>query len=201
MFIAYKPEFSFYGTIHWEMHGGEAAAHGLSATYIERAPTSLDNGWIYASVGDTYSGLKPIAIGIDQAAGRLVGLKFWFACFYCEDETGHHYRYGLTAYDDRQPDNPFQFYTLDVSRNGYLAVYKASQSDSVSGNGPLWQLVGFDPSEVNSDDIIPRVTLISPAGKPVRRKMEDYFPYLNDGAGHDAYFTIKIAEDGKRQPW
>ena len=201
MFIAYKPELSFYATVHWEMHGSEPAFHGLSATFVDEAPTSLDNGWIYASVGDTYSGLKPVGLGLDWVAGRLVGLKFWFACYYFEDETAYRYRYKIIAYDDRQSSNPFQRYLLDVSRNGYLAVYKPSNLGRSADEAPLWELSGLDPWALQDDMAVSNVTLISPAGKPVRRLMEDNFPYLNDQTGHDTRFTIKVAEDARRRPW
>ena len=201
MFIAYKPELSFHATLHWEMASGESAIHGLSATYIDNAPTAVDNGWIYASVGDTYSGLKHVGFGMDYAAARLVGLKFWFACYYCEGDETYRHRYKLNVYDDRQADNPFQSYALDTSRNGYLAVYKDSDPQGAHINGPLWELSGVDPWDIEQGGSLANITLISAAGKTVRRKMEDYFPYLNDQAGHDARFTIRVTEDAAVRPW
>lgn len=201
MYISYQPELSFYGTLHWEMEGGAPAVHGLSATYIERAPTALDNGWIYASVGDTYSGLKSVGLDSEMVSGRLVGLKLWFACYYCESASSYRYRYRVTVYDDRQPNKPFQFYTLDVSRNGYLAVYKSSKSAAETVTEPLWELQGLDPWDVADGGSFSNLTLISPTGNPVRRQMEDYFPYLNDQRGHDARFTLSAAQDAKRRPW
>lgn len=202
MFIAYKPELSFHGTLHWEMQDGKPAVHGLSATYIEKAPTAIDDGWIYASVGDTYSGPKPVGLGVDMVSGRLIGLRFWFACYYCEGQDSYRYRYKLTVFDDLQADNPFQFYSLDTSRNGYLAVYKDSAPQLANADGPLWELKDVDPwDDIKHGASLSNVTLISPAGKPVRRKMEEHFPYLNDQAGHDTRFTINVTDDAGLCPW
>lgn len=201
MFIAYKPELSFHGALHWEMHGGEPAAHELSATYIEKAPTAADDGWIYASVGDTYSGLKPVGVGLDLVSARLVGLKFWFGCYYCEGHDSYRYCYKLTVYDDRQAHNPFQLYALDTSRNGYLAVYKDSAPHMAHAKGPLWELKDVDPWDIKRGASLSNIKLMSPSGKPVRRKMEEYFPYLNDQSGHDTQFTLNVTADATLRPW
>ena len=201
MFIAYKPELSFHATLHWEMHGGDPAVHGLSATYIEKAPTAAEDGWIYASVGDTYSGLKPVGWGLDSVTARLIALKFWFSCYYVEDHDSYRHLYKLSVYEDQQTENPFQLYTLDVSRNGYLAVYKDSDPQGAHAGSPLWELSRVDPWEIPLGASLSNIKLISPGGRPVRRKMEGYFPYLNDQAGHDARFTIKVADSTRQCPW
>lgn len=199
----YMPELSFHGSLHWQMESGQTAPHGLSATYIENAVTASANGWIYCSAGDTYSGLKDIGLGLDQAAGRLVTLKFWFGCYYYEQEAGlSRYRYDLCVYDEHQR-SPFQFYALDTSRNGYLAIYKGGKpSDSGLPRGaPLWELKDLDPWELADGIEVRDLELISPHRKPVRRLMEDGFPYLNECAGHDTRFTLKISTNGLTRPW
>lgn len=200
MTVTYRPELSFHATLHWQMVNGQPAVHGLSATYIEQAPTSLDNGWLYASVGDTYSGLKPIGLGLDQASGRLVGLEFWFGCYHTEDG----FRYELCVFTDPRGANPFQFHTVDVSRNGYLGVYSAAKPAAgckKGRGGPLWALDGLNPWMLEGGGKVRDVTLVSAQGGRVRRSMENYFPYLKDNHGHDTLFTVQVANDGKHCPW
>lgn len=202
MSLTFKPELSFFATIHWEMVNGRAAVHGLSATYVDSALTAADSGWIYCSAGDTYSGLKPIGIDIDLATGRLVGLKFWFACYQYADGD-QSYRYELCAFDDLQAHNPFQFHTLNLSRNGYLGLYPARMPDEHghARQGALWDFKGLDPQQLEEGAEVANVMMIGPEKRRMRRLVEDYFPYLNDRDGHDALFTIKVVEGGMQRPW
>lgn len=204
MAIVYKPELSFYATIHWKMASGVPAVHGLSATYIDGAPTWLDSGWIYCSAGDTFSGLKPIGLGLDKVAGRLIGLKFWCECYYCDDYAGlSRYRYDLTVFDDRQSSNPFQFHNLNLSRNGYLGLYAASMPGVYKEPSEivLWQFEGLDPWELEPGEEIKDLALISPTGNKLRRLVEEGFPYLHEHSGHDTLFSIQVLPNGLRRPW
>ena len=200
----YTPELSFHGSLHWHMPDGNPAVHGLSASYIEQAPTALDNGWVFCSAKDTYSGLKRIALGLDEVSGRLVGLQFWFACYFCGEAAGlSRYRYDVRVFQQPQHANPFQFYKLEVSRNGYLGLY---QSDSPHGfrvlqDSDLWELEGLDPWELQGGASVPALGLISPPRRPVRRLVEEGFPYLSDRDGHDARFTLTVEPNGLERPW
>ena len=204
MSIKPMPELSFYATLHWKMASGIPAVHGLSATYIEDAPTSLDSGWIYCSAGDTYSGLKPIGLGLDHVTGRLVGLKFWCECYYLENEAGlSRYRFDIRAFDNQQANNPFQFHSLNLSRNGYLGLYVLGipDVDNALGEVALWEFDGLDPWTLEEGMQVVDLALISPSGKKLRRLVEDGFPYLNEYKGHDTLFSIQVQPDGLKMPW
>jgi hypothetical protein len=193
MAIKLRPHTSFIGTLHVQASNGWVVPHGLSATYIDNAPTSLDSGWVYADSGDSYSGWKPIAFGIDQAAGRLVGLPFWFGSYFNDDD--HTYSFDLQVYDARKHVNPFQGYCLNVSRNGYVGVY--SKGDE---RGPLWGVGDIDPSYLAEGHERKDLTLTSPEGRKVRRLMEERFPYLNDISGDDCKFTLRVEKVGVPRP-
>jgi hypothetical protein len=209
MAITYQPDYSFIGTLHWQRPDGRESVHGLSATLVENAVTAVNNGWIYASVGDSYSGTEEIGLGMDHSSRRLVGLTFWFGCYYDDDESDFGYRYELRVCDQPGRKNPFQAYTLDVSRNGYLAVYEGHMPAYGSydqSRAVLWRFtcpVHFDlsPGELEANGQVKDVTLLSPRGRKVRRLIEDYFPYLNDAGGDGALFSIKVEEYGVPRPW
>lgn len=191
------PELSFYASLHWTLPNGRPEPHGLSATYLEQAPTALDNGWVYCSAGDTFSGMKRIALGLDEVAGRLVSLYFWFACHRSNTGCGApRYRYNLRVFQPPAHNNPFQFHTLDKSRNGYLGLYTLNPF-----NAPLWEIHGLGATRPEPGSQVDNLSLVSADGGKVRRLVEDGFPYLSDRAGHDARFSAKIAPAEFKGPW
>jgi hypothetical protein len=191
------PELSFYASLHWTLPNGQPELHGLSATYLDQAPSALDNGWIYCSSGDSYSGKKRVALGLDEVAGRLVGLHFWFACHRIASSSDvPSYRYNLRVFQEQAHNNPFQFRTLDKSRNGYLALYQLNPF-----NAPLWEIKGLGALRPEAGAQVDNLTLVSSEGGRVRRLVEDGFPYLSDRAGHDARFTARIASEDFKGPW
>lgn len=204
MILLHKPEMSFEATLHLQLRDGQPELHGLSATYIELAPTGLDNGWIYASEGNSYAGKKRIAFGLDEVTGRLVALQFWFACFYWEQDDQYGYRYSLHVTDPGEgPGQPFAGYELDVSRNGYAGVYSRHPlEEELQGESmPLWRLESFDPYAAKPGHSFGDLVLISPRGQRARRFVEDGFPYLSDSQGTEIMFTLKIARIPAVRPW
>ncbi len=157
-----------------------------------------DEGWLHADA-DNYTSQNPRRPEV--LVRRKFATQFWFGCY----ETAGEYDYEVRAASVERWARQWSHYNhrLDVSRNGYLGLYAASElagHDPLASGSMLWRLEGFDPDGLSANTRHDSIELLSLHGKRIKRLREEGFAYLNEARGEDGWLALRVLRTGVAAP-
>lgn len=191
----FQPEKSFIAKLYWQP--GFSTQEPVQGSRIGDTGNGdspfTSGGWLHAGV-DKYTDLRAAPYVIARRKFRTL---FWFGCY----ETDGEYDFEIRAVRDEDSHPHWQRcgHRLDVSRNGYLALYSAGEAvghDALAAGTMLWRLDGLDVSLLAEGVGVSNLRLISLHGKTVKRLIEDDFPYLSEQQGEDGYLHLQVLSIG-----
>ncbi|WP_256825320.1 hypothetical protein [Pseudomonas juntendi] len=191
----FQPQKSFIARLYWQPRlstQGQVQGVPIGDTGNGDSPFT-SGGWLHADE-DHYTDTVAPAYVISRRKFRTL---FWFGCY----ETDGEYDFEIRAVgdEDSHPHWRRRGHRLDVSRNGYLALYSAAQAvghDALAAGTMLWRLDGLAPEQLAEGDAVSDVSLVSLHGKTVRRLVEDGFPYLSEVQGEAGYLHLQVLSIG-----
>ncbi|MFK0094442.1 hypothetical protein [Pseudomonas sp. NPDC090592] len=192
----FQPAKSFVAKMYWQPEDAPESACPVGDTGNGDSPFT-SGGWLHADA-DHYTDHRASSYVISRRKFRTL---FWFGCY----ETVGEWDFEIRAAQDEQNHPHWQRHNhrLDVSRNGYLALYPASEPaghDPLAASSMLWRLEGLDMAKVETGAVIASLGLVSLHGRTVKRLFDDGFPYLNQESGQAGYLALKIVRTGCAAP-
>lgn len=173
---------SFSADLLWQ--DSKASAHYV--TFSEAS--GIMDGWLYAGDSRGFSSIN-----------NTIALRNYRLWFWCYEQDGEYW------FDIRAGHRKSHIYLkgrLECSRNGYAGLYASNFDASMvyaelpanqyPNSDSLWGLQGFDPTQLEYDQILGGITLVSPHGWEMKRLLEDGFHYLSEREGEVASLALKI---------
>ncbi|WP_060507941.1 hypothetical protein [Pseudomonas sp. NBRC 111124] len=192
----FQPAKSFVAKLYWQPDDAPGNVSAVGDTGNGDSPFT-SGGWLHADE-DNYTNHWAAEHVIARRKFRTL---FWFGGY----ETDGEWDFEIRAAQDEQNHPHWQRrnHRLDVSRNGYLALYSASEPaghDPLAAASMLWRLEGLDMAKVKVGAFIANLRLVSLHGKIVKRLVEDDFPYLSEEQGQHGCLALKIVRTGCAAP-
>ncbi|AIR91389.1 hypothetical protein [Pseudomonas cremoricolorata] len=198
----FNPAKSFTAKLYWQevpMPSEQwdfSRLHRIGGTLNGDAPWSSE-GWLHAGPDD-YTDHKAAGYVISR---RKFATQFWFGCY----ETDGEYDFEIRAagVDDDHPHWSYANRRLDISRNGYLGLYKAAEPvghPAAQNATMLWRFDSLPVDQLVANSLYAQLQLYSLHGLRINRHYEDGFAYLNEQQGESGWVALKLIRMGVAHP-